>query len=132
MGEPPGSEQPGPLVGAVVVQKSLNWTTANCVFGTTAWTPFTLLSASVLAWVIDGPMLEVVSIAISMSALGGVAGTLTILPSSVVLVPALSVNDAVAGLRVASVVAASTMARAAVARSVVSAVERFVLTFFLP
>ena len=58
--------------------ESLKSTTANCESGTEPCTPVTIALASAFASAMEGPMLPVVSIAIRMSALTGLAGTATV------------------------------------------------------
>ena len=92
---------------------SLNWITANSESGTEPWTPLTMFAASAFAASIDGCMLPVVSIASSMSAFGGLAGTSTVLVSVAtpsVGSPARSVNVALEGERPAPVDAATASA----------------------
>ena len=82
------------------MQKSLKATIENCVSGTADCTPVTMPTASAFAWLIDGFMLPVVSMAISMSAFGGTAGTPTVFVSVAVpsvASPARSVNVALPG-----------------------------------
>jgi hypothetical protein len=93
-----------------------------------ALTPLTIASASALALSIDGCIEPVVSIAISMSAFGGFAGTPTVLASVAVpsvASPARSVNVLVAGERLAAVTAARVRATSATsATSAGSRMER--------
>jgi hypothetical protein len=74
-------------------------------------------------------MLPVVSIAISTSALGGFAGTVTVFVS-VVPVPGLSVKLALAGERLAPVAAVSTIASTAAATNAVETPKNFLVIVF--
>src|SRR3954447_21848638 len=86
---------------------SLKSTTENCASGTTPCTAATIAVASAFACSMVGPIVPVVSIAISMSAFAGRAGTCTV-AALVPELPAATVTSAVGGVTVAPAGIAST------------------------